>query len=145
MSWRCWQVLSQRPTVLHFLRWQPQNKVGRDSLATSFLPILPGTAASASRHQPWEQKMKWKVAVLACILQVQLPGAGKSSASHGWTLSEALCAFKWQQRGAEDLAFLLKLVSQLQRMEGQHGVGSHAARVCFVTAKLGSSCWETQW
>ena len=52
VSWPGWQVPSQRPIVLHFLRRQQQNKASRDSF-----PLLhPVTAASASAsgHHPGE-------------------------------------------------------------------------------------------
>lgn len=54
--------------------------------------------------------MKWKSSILACILHMQFPGAGKGSVSSGLTLLEALFVSEWQQRGAKDLVFLLKLV-----------------------------------
>lgn len=57
--------------------------------------------------------MKWKVSVLACILHVQFPGAGKGSAGRGsWldTFRGSFVCLRGSGGGAKDLVFLLKLV-----------------------------------
>lgn len=66
--------------------------------------------------------MKWKVSVLACILHVRFPGAGKGSVSRGSTLLEALRVSEGQRRGAKDLVLLLKLV--FPKSTGRVGSGS---------------------
>lgn len=91
--------------------------------------------------------MKWKSPILACILHVQFPGAGKGSVSRGLTLLAALCVSEWQRRGAKELVFLSKLVFPKSMGRGAAQAWVPPRRLlCDSQAGywFGASCLKTQ-